>query len=143
MGRADRLFTRGTEHLERWHATQHVDDLNASIAAFTKLDSILPAGDGRRAVVDWQLGNALACRAEQEQSIAALDDAIARLRRAAAAPEAAGNEDFDGCHLILGKAIASRLDFSGPGKPTDAELFDLVKTATDSLAVAARSQSEY
>ena len=144
MGRADRLFARGEQHLDRWRATQSAAELEASIAVFTKLESILPAWDRRRIVVDMQIGTALAVRAELTQSVADLDSAIVRLRRALTAPEAAGNSDFDGCHLILGKALTSRIGvYGGPDRPSDGEFLDQLKAAVDSLAVAARSQSEY
>ncbi len=141
MGRADRLFARGEQHLDRWRATQSAAELEASIAVFTKLESILPAWDRRRIVVDMQIGTALAVRAELTRSVADLDSAIVRLRRAITAPEAAGNSDFDGCHLILGKALTSRIGvYGGPDRPGDGEFLDQLKAAVDSLAVAARSQ---
>jgi hypothetical protein len=103
MGRVDRVFVRAEKRFSQWQATGSAAELEASIAEFIKLESILAAWDRRRIVVDWLLGTALAVRAELTQSVADLDGAIVRLRRAVLAPEVAGNDDFDGCHLMLGK----------------------------------------
>jgi hypothetical protein len=144
MRRVDRLFARGTDHLDRWQATRSAVDLGISIAAFTKLESILPASDPRRMAVDRQLGVALVSRAELEQSVAGLDSAIILLRRALSEPEAAANADFDSCHLVLGKALANRIGaYGGADRPSDGEFLDQLRTAVDSLTVAARSQSEH
>jgi hypothetical protein len=143
MGRADRVFSRAEKRFNRWKATGSAAELEASIAGFSKLESILAAWDLRRIVVDWLLGTALAVRAELTQSVADLDSAIVRLRRATSAPEVAGDDDLDGCHLMLGKALVARIGCSGgPDGPGDEELLDLYKTAVDALAVAARSRSE-
>ena len=57
---------------------QSAAELEASIAVFTKLESILPAWDRRRIVVDMEIGTALAVRAELTQLVADLDRAILR-----------------------------------------------------------------
>src|SRR3984957_2100858 len=143
MGRVDRVFARAEKRFSQWQATGSAAELEASIAEFIKVETILAAWDRRRIVVDWLLGTALAVRAELTRSVADLDSAIVRLRRAVSAPEVAGNDDFDGCHLILGKALAARIGYyGGPDMPGDQELLDQLKTAVDALAVAARSRSE-
>jgi hypothetical protein len=143
MGRADRVFARAEKRFSQWQATGSDAALEASIAEFGKLESILAAWDRRRIMVDWMLGTGLAVRAELTQSVADLDHAIVRLRRAASAPEIAGNDDFDGCHLILGRALVAKIGcYGGPDNPGDEELLEQLKTAIDALAVAARSRSQ-
>ena len=143
MGRADRVFVRAEKRFNQWQATGSAAELEASIAGFIKLESILAARDRRRIVVDWLLGTALAVRGELTQSVADLDSAIVRLRRAVSAPEVAGSDDLDGCHLILGKALVARIGYyGGQDMPGDEEFLDQLKTAVDALAVAARSRSE-
>jgi tetratricopeptide (TPR) repeat protein len=144
VSRVDRLLARGDGRLDRWMAGQAPADLDAAIALFTEADAMLPNGDSRRMALDGYFGLALAGRYRQSESADDLDRAIERLSRVASASDDA---DFDGSRLVLGQALATRIELSGQPNaarvPDDAELIRDLETAMSALAAAARSGSVF
>jgi hypothetical protein len=148
MGRIERLYARGEKHFDRWLRTQSRSELDAAIAAFTELDTLVRPGDDLlRIAVDGQLGPALIGRHKLADSPADLSAAITHLKRVVASPDLPDDTDVDPYHLLLGEALTDRIeryaspDFPFP-LPGDEEFLGELRMAVDSLAIAASSDAD-